>query len=134
MSSPFRPYPEPGSDIMGKFSLTKFLHDTISNGSFHFLWIIPHVVIPIYGVYRVLKQSGYWTPTVEYTVDALFVPLLQGLAVGGVVSTGFMRYISPSGRRVAHKRADSAATDAEDTSQHRLEIALWSFIYLGFAT
>ena len=134
MSQSFRPYPEPGTNDKGSFSLLTFLHNSIANGPFHFLPLVSHIIIPIYGVYRLLKQSGYWNAQVDYAVDGLLVPLLQGLSVGGILGTFILRYCTPEGRRVASKRADYAATDDEEANQHRLEIVLWSFIYLGFAT
>ncbi|UZJ55040.1 hypothetical protein CBS101457_004360 [Exobasidium rhododendri] len=134
MPAKFQPHPDKDADILGSFSVYNFFRESINHGPLHFMTLVPHVLIPIYGVYRLLKQSGYWTSNVDYLVDALLIPLLQGLSLGGILGTTTLRYLSPTGRRIASKRAESSATDGEDKSQHRLELALWSFIYLGFAT
>lgn len=134
MAQPFRPYPEPGADTKGTFRLWPFLRDTILNGPFQFTGLVPHFVLPFYLAYLVLKGIGWWTNEVDYIVDGIVIPLLQGLSVGGIVTMGYMRYGTPAGRLVAKKRSDSSATSDEDTSQHRIEVALWAYIYLGLAT
>lgn len=134
MAQTFRPYPEKGADTQGHFRPTQFLIETVTNGPFHFLWILPHVIIPIYGVYRILKQNGYWTSQVDYAIDTILIPLLQGSSVGGVLGTSFLRYGTASGRRISNKRADDAATHSESKDQYRIELALWVFIYIGFST
>jgi len=134
MAQTFRPYPEPGADTLGTFSVYNFLRGSISHGPLHFMPLVTHVLIPVYGIYRLLKQSGFWTPTVDYAIEALLVPLLQGVSIGGIICITTLRFISPEGRRVANKRAESSATNSEDSSQIRLEMALWGFVYLGFAT
>jgi hypothetical protein len=134
MAARFQPYPDKDADTLGNFSLYGFLKGSVSNGPLHFMTLVPHLTIPIYGIYRLLKQYGYWTSNVDYLVDALLIPLLQGLSVGGILGLFTLRYIMPEGRRVANKRAESSATDSEDANQYRVELALWGFVYLGFAT
>jgi hypothetical protein len=134
MAQTFRPYPEQGSEPTGAFILGKFLVDTITKAPLHFMALVPHILIPVYGVYRVMKSSGYWTPQVDYAVETLFVPLLQGLSAGGFLGAAFLRWGTSTGRKVAHKRQEDAATDIEETAQHRLDLILYAFMYLGFAT
>jgi hypothetical protein len=134
MVESFRPYPEEGKVVSGTFVLRDVLVKTIIEAPVHFLAIIPHLLIPLYGGYRILKIMGYWTAQVDFVVDIILVPLLQGLSVGGILGTSFLRYLTPTGRKIAHKRQDQAATDEEDLHQHRLDIIFWSFCYLGFAT
>lgn len=134
MAQAFRPYPEKGTDTQGSFHVSNFFFDTITAGGFHFLPLISHVLIPVYGIYRLLKQSGYWTPRVDYAIEFLLIPLLQGVSAGGFLGTLILRFITPEGRRIANKRADDAATASEDRDQHRLEVLLWTFIYVGFGT
>lgn len=134
MPQSFRPYPEPGSDTLGKFRLWPFLRDSILYGPFQFAALVPHVVLPFYIAYRILKGMGLYTEHVAYIVDAIVIPLLQGFAIGGAITTGYMRFGSEAGRNIAKKRSEDAATTEEDTSQHRIEVALYAFVYLLFAT
>lgn len=134
MPQSFRPYPEPGSDTKGSFRLWPFLRDSILFGPFQFGALVPHIVLPFYLAYRVLKGMGYYTDHVAYIVDAIVIPLLQGFAIGGMITTGYMRFFSDTGRTIAKKRSEDAATSEEDTSQHRVEVALYAFVYLLFAT
>lgn len=134
MAQTFRPYPESGQEATGAFILGHFLVETITRAPLHFMALVPHVLIPIYGVYRVMKSSGYWTPQVDYAVETIIVPLLQGLSLGGFLGAAILRWGTSTGRKIAHKRQEDAATDAEAKSQHRLDMILYSFMYLGFAT
>lgn len=134
MPQSFRPYPEPGVDTKGHFRLWPFLRDTILFGPFQFAGLIPHIVLPFYLAYRVLKGMGLYTDYVAYIVDAIVIPFLQGLGIGGMITMGYMRFISSTGRTIAKKRSEDAATSEEDSSQHRIEVALYAFVYLLFAT
>lgn len=132
---PFRPYPEPGSDTKGTFRPYHFYSNTIRQGSgFHFGFLVPHVLLPLYLAYRLLKMTGFWTSTLQYFIDFLLVPLLQGFSVGGILITFTMRFVSPTGRTINHKKSENAATPSEEKRQKHSEEALWAFIYLGAAT
>lgn len=134
MPQSFRPYPEKGADIKGQFRLFKFLEESILLGGLHFGLLVPHFMLPFFIGYRISKGAGLWTQQVQYTVDAIIVPLLQGFSLGGVLIMGMMRFLTTEAKRVSNKRGEDAATFKENRSQLRVELALWSFIYLGFAT
>ena len=134
MPESFRPYPEKGADTKGTFRLWPFLRDSILKGPFQFGGLVPHFVLPFYLAYRALKGAGLYTEEVSYIVDAIVIPLLQGLAIGGIITTGYLRFGTEQGRLIGRKRSEDSATSEENLSQHRIEVALYAYIYLLFAT
>ena len=130
MSKPtFRPYPEPGAEVKGQFRLFRFLSETIRHGGFHFTTLMPHIIIPVYVAYMILKRMGLWTDGMDTFVEGLLIPALQGLAIGGIIGTTYLRF-SLTGRKIKSKRDEGAATSEEDAGQHRVEVTFWAFIYL----
>ena len=132
MSTPFRLHPEPGTERHTPFHLGKAIYHTIRNGGLGSALLIPHVLMPIYGVYVVLHRSSFWTPDFERHL-ALAIALIQGLSFGSVIALAIVRY-SASGKAIKGRRIENTATPEEEKKQHRIEVALRATLYLFLAT
>lgn len=132
MSAKFRLHPEPGEHRHVKFRLHSAIYKTIRNGGIGAGLLVPHVLLPIYGVYLVLHRSGYWTPELERGL-ALAIAVIQGVSFGSTIALAVVRY-SASGKAIKGRRIEKTATDSEETSQHRIEVALCVSIYLFAGT
>lgn len=132
MSTKFRLHPEPGTERTGHFHLGKAIYSTIKEGGFGSSLLLVHVTLPIYGIYVLLHRTGHWTPEFERAL-AFAISLLQGLSLGTAIALAFVRY-SASGKAVKGRRIEKTATDQEETTQHRIQVALRITIYLFLGT
>ncbi|KIS71207.1 uncharacterized protein UMAG_01114 [Mycosarcoma maydis] len=132
MSGQFRLHPEPGTERHSPFRPWRNAYSTIRNGGIGSGLLLPHVLMPIYGVYVVLHRSGYWTAEFERGLATL-ISLIQGISFGSVIALSIVRY-SASGKAIKGRRIKNTATDEEDSKQHRIEMALRFSIYIFVAT
>lgn len=132
MSTQFRLHPEPGTERYAKFSFSSAVYNTIRTGAIGSALLVPQVILPIYGVYVLVHRSGYWTPELERGL-AFVMALLQGLSLGSAIALSIVRY-SASGKAIKGRRIEKAATDQENTKQHRIEVALRALIYFFIAS
>ncbi|KAI3487463.1 hypothetical protein L1887_48567 [Cichorium endivia] len=132
MSGKFRLHPEPGTERHAPFRLGSAIYNTIRTGGLGSGLLVPHVLLPIYGIYVVTHRSGYWTPEFERGLT-FAIALLQGVSFGSAIALSIVRY-SASGKAIKGRRIEKTATDSEESSQHRIEVALRASIYLFVAT
>ncbi|SPO21765.1 uncharacterized protein UTRI_01253_B [Ustilago trichophora] len=132
MSTPFRLHPEPGTERKGKFRLGSAMYNTIKHGGLGSLLLTPHFTLPLYGIYVALHRSGYWTAEFERGL-ALAISLIQGISLGSIFALAVVRY-SSTGKAIKGRRIENTATDAEESKQHRIEVALRISIYLFVGT
>ncbi|SPO43502.1 uncharacterized protein PSANT_01187 [Moesziomyces antarcticus] len=132
MSGKFRLHPEPGTERHAPFRLGSAIYNTIRTGGLGSGLLVPHVLLPIYGIYVVTHRSGYWTPEFERGLT-FAIALLQGVSFGSAIALAIVRY-SASGKAIKGRRIEKTATDSEESSQHRIEVALRASIYLFAAT
>ncbi|SNX82499.1 uncharacterized protein MEPE_01205 [Melanopsichium pennsylvanicum] len=132
MSTQFRLHPEPGTERHAPFRLGSAIYNTIRHGGFGSLLLVPHVLLPIYGVYVVFHRSAYWTPEFERGLT-LLISLIQGVSFGSAIALSIVRY-SSTGKAIKGRRIEKSATDSEESSQHRIEVALRASVYIFSAT
>lgn len=132
MSTKFRLHPEPGTERKSSFHLGRAIYHTIRNGGLGSALLIPHVLMPIYGIYVVLHRSSIWTAEFERGL-AFSIALIQGITFGSVIALSIVRY-SASGKAIKGRRIEKTATDEEESKQHRIEVALRITLYLFLAT
>ncbi|KAJ1032616.1 hypothetical protein NDA16_000639 [Ustilago loliicola] len=132
MSTKFRLHPEPGTERPGHFHLGKAIYSTVKNGGFGSALLLPHITVPIYGIYVLLHRTGHWTPEFERGL-AFAISLIQGLSLGSTIALSVVRY-SASGKAVKGRRIEKSATEEEGTTQHRIEVALRLLVYLFLGT
>lgn len=132
MAAPFRPYPDPSELKPGWFNPIKFITGTIQHAPLHFAGVIPHVVIVIYGFYRLFASWG-WIPREHYAVALGLIPLAQGAAAGALVGSALMRY-NVVGRLLARKVEADSATASEQARYHRAEFGVAISLYVIVGT
>lgn len=128
MSTQFRLHPEPGTERHAPFRLGFAIYNTIKTGGLGSGLLVPHILIPIYGIYVILHRTGHWTPEFERGL-ALAIALIQGVSFGSAIALSIIRY-SASGKAIKGRRIEKTAADEEDSKQHRIEVALRVSIYL----
>lgn len=118
-------------DPQGAISIPKMLRASIRYGEFHFMWLIPHFIIPVYGFYRLLSQWGIW-PSHLAPVGELILALVQGASLGGVFVFGFLRWSQP-GRALKARRDAGAASPGEERAQKKIQLGFALSAYILFA-
>ncbi|TKY85082.1 hypothetical protein EX895_006162 [Sporisorium graminicola] len=132
MATRFRLHPEPGTERKASFHPGKAIYNTVRSGGIGSALLIPHITVPIYGIYVVLHRTKLWTPEFERGL-AFAVALIQGISFGSVIALSIVRY-SASGKAIKGRRIEKTATDEEESKQHRIEVALRLAAYLFLGT
>ncbi|PWZ03114.1 hypothetical protein BCV70DRAFT_214584 [Testicularia cyperi] len=131
MSGQFRLHPEPGEHKNAQFKLGRSAFETIRRGGVGALLLVPHLLLPIYGIYVVINRFEFWNNKLEDYVGVL-VALIEGLSFGAIVGLAMLRY-GTAGKAIKGRRIEKTATDEEDLKQARVEVALRSAVYVFFA-
>lgn len=132
MSGQFRLHPEPGTERSVPLRPWKNAYHTIRHGHLGTALLLPHVLLPIYGIYVFAHRSGYWTAEFERGL-AFAIALIQGLSFGSVIALSIVRF-SSSGKAIKGRRIEKTATEEEDYKQYRIEFFLRVATYIFLAT
>lgn len=119
-------------DPLGVFNLLKLVRATVRHGEFHSLFLLPHFVIPVYGIYRLMSQMGYWPGEEWNQLGELLLALTQGLAMGGAIVLGYMRW-STSGRALMGRRQAGIASPGEERAQKKIQLGFAISVYVLWA-
>ncbi|EST06286.1 hypothetical protein PSEUBRA_004171 [Kalmanozyma brasiliensis GHG001] len=132
MSDKFRLHPEPGTERTAIFNPIRAVYKTVRDGGFGSALLIPHIVLPIYGIYVISHRSSYWSPEYEKGL-AFAIALIQGVSFGTAIALSLVRY-SPAGKAIKGRRIEKTATREEASKQYRLEVTLRLAAYLFLGT
>ncbi|CAO1620539.1 unnamed protein product [Sympodiomycopsis kandeliae] len=119
-------------DPKGAISIPKMLRASIRYGEFHFMWLVPHFIIPIYGGYRLLSQWGLW-PSQFASLGELLLALVQGASIGGCFVFGFLRWSQP-GRALKGRRDAGVASPGEERAIKKIQLGFAVSAYILFAS
>ncbi|EPQ30229.1 uncharacterized protein PFL1_02345 [Pseudozyma flocculosa PF-1] len=131
MPERFKLHPDPHERRDATFSLARSAYSTVLAGGKGSALLIPHILLPIYGVYWTANRFDLF-PTSFVRALALFIALTEGLAAGAIVGLGFMRY-GAAGKAIKGRRNEKTATDEEIQKQQRVEVALRAALYILIA-
>ena len=118
-------------DPLGAISVPKMLRSTVRHGEVHASLLVPHIIIPLYGFYRLFCSLGYW-PHHLAPLGELLLAILQGASLGGALVFGYLRF-GKAGRTLKARRDAGAATPGEENAQKKLQLSfsLSCYILLG---
>lgn len=119
-------------DPVGRISIPKLLRASIRYGEFHFMFLVPHFVLPVYGIYRLAHSKGIYPAHLEPIAEVILA-LVQGVAVGGLITFGWLRF-SSAGRRLQGRIEAGAATPGETKAQKKMQLGFAICAYILFAT
>lgn len=132
MSSSFRLHPEPDAHKDVVFRLGRSAYQTIKAGGFGCLLLVPHLLLPVYGIYVLLNRYIKWVSLAEDYVG-IAVALTEGLSFGAVIGLAILRY-GTTGKIVKGRRIEKTATEGETKKQERIEVALRAAVYIFTAS
>lgn len=130
--SSFRLHPEPDAHKDAVFRFRRSAYETIKNGGFGCWLLIPHLLLPIYGIYLLLNRYVRWISASEDYIGTL-VALIEGLSFGAAVGLAILRY-GTTGKIIKGRRIEKTATDDESKKQERIEVALRAAVYIFTAS
>ncbi|CAO1622750.1 unnamed protein product [Parajaminaea phylloscopi] len=119
-------------DPTGSLSPAKFLRASLRHGEFQLMWLLPHFVLPVYGVYRLVYSAGMYPAQLE-PLAALILAIVQGACIGGIFTFGFLRFSKP-GRRLQGRIDAGAATPGETKAQRKIQLGFALCGYTLFVT
>ncbi|KAN0060679.1 hypothetical protein ACQY0O_007337 [Thecaphora frezii] len=131
MPGQFRLHPDPHERRHAEFKLGRSTFSTILHGWMGAACLIPHLTLPIYGVYWMANRFQLWPTSFEYGL-AIAIALTEGLAAGAIVGLSVMRYGS-TGKAIKGRRIENTASEEETKKQQRVEVALRVAIYVLLA-
>lgn len=119
-------------DPIGSISIPKLIRSSVRHGEFQFMFLVPHFVLPAYGIYRLAHSQGIYPAHLEPLAEVVLA-VVQGVAVGGLITFGWLRF-SAAGRRLQGRIEAGAATPGEAKAQKKMQLGFALCAYVLFAT